>query len=207
MENVTLKERAFKKMEVWKDDVTQLKNQLQHSTEDAKESFENQKIALGIWTDKMKNEFDRVEGIGEEKAKILKGNLEDLRVQAALGRMDSADALHDQQKKINQSIHNLRYSVAKMEKETKGNAKSLLDSANHSLEGYQTKFEMYRIQLNDQKEGAVQSWNVVKDNVTLRLSKMSTQLEEGKEHAADKWEHFSDEMKESWKHLRKAINE
>lgn len=207
MENVTLRERASEKIEEWKKDVEQLKNQLQHTTEEAKESFENQKVALGKWTDHMKSELDKVESIGEEKAKTLRGNLEDLRVQTALGRMESAEALRNQQKKINQSIHNLKYSVSKVEKEAIGTEKALLKSANESLEGYQTKFEVYRLQLDDKKEGAVQSWNDAKDDIELRLSKMSTKLEDGKEQASDKWEHFSKEMKESWKHLRQAISE
>ena len=206
MKNATLKDKVSEKMEAWKKEVEQLKNQLQHNREEAINSFENQKVALGEWTDKMKNEFDRVEEVGEEKAKTLRGNLEDLRVQATLGRMDSADALHEQHKKINQSLHNLKHSVTKMEKEAVGKTKSLLENANQSIEQYQTKFEMYRLQLNDKKEGAVKSWEETKEDVFLRLQKINTKLEEGRDKASDKWEHFSEEMKESWKHLRKAIN-
>ncbi len=205
MKNTNLKDKVSEKMEAWKKEMEQLKNQLQHNGEEARESFENQKVALGKWIDKMKDEFDRVEGIGEEKAKTLRGHLEDLRVQAALGRMDSADALHEQQKKINHSIHSLKHSVTNIEKEAAGKTKSLLENANHALEDYQTKFGIYRLQLNDKKEGAVQSWEDTKEDISLRLQKMNAKLDEGKEKAADKWEHFSDEMKESWKHLRKAI--
>ena len=98
------------------------------------------------------------------------------------------------------------YFFTKMEKEAVGKTKSLLENANQSIEQYQTKFEMYRLQLNDKKEGAVKSWEETKEDVFLRLQKINTKLEEGRDKASDKWEHFSEEMKESWKHLRKAIN-
>lgn len=206
MEKGTLKTRASEKMEEWKKEVDQLKNQLQHNTEDAKSSFEKQKANLLKWTDEMKHEFEKVEGIGEEKAKTFKGNLEDLRVQAALGKMDSLDAWHDQQKKMNHSIHNMRNSIAKMEKDAAGNAKALLQQSNYTLDGYQTKFEMYRLQLIDGKEGAVQSWNDRKKDITLRLEKLSNKLEEGKTDAAEKWDGFSKEMGEAWSHFKKALH-
>lgn len=40
---------------------------------------------------------------------------------------------------------------------------------------------------NPKKEDAVQSWNDAKDDTELRLSKMSTKLEEEKEQVSDKW--------------------
>jgi uncharacterized protein YoxC len=205
MEKVTLKTRAAEKLEAWKKNVEELKNQMQHNSEEAKDSFEKQKAKLVKWTDEMKVEFERVEGIGEEKAKAVKGNLQDLRVQAALGRMESADALHDQQKKINHSIHNLKQSISKMEKDAEGNAKALLEKSNETLERYQNKFEMYRLQLMDAKEGAIESWQERKDDISLRLQKMSTKLEAGKEEASERWEGFSDEMSEAWTHFRKAL--
>lgn len=205
MEKITLKTRATKKIEAWKKEVEQLKNQLQHNTEEAKTSFEKQKSNLLKWTDEVKNEIERVEGIGEEKVKTLKGNLEDIRVQAALGRMESLDAWHDQQKNINHSIHNMRNSITKIEKNTVGNAKTLLEKSNRTLDSYQTKFEMYRLQLIESKEGAVQTWNDRKKEITLRLQKLNNKLDEERTEASEKYENFSKEIVEAWSHFKKAI--
>ncbi len=205
MDNVTLKTRASEKIEAWKKEVEQLKNQLQHNTEEAKQSFENQKEKLVEWTEEMKEKFERAEEIGEEKTKAIKGNLENIRVQAALGKMDSADALHDQQKKIRSSMQELKRTFSKMEVGATENAKALLDKSSQKLERFQNKFEMHRLQLVDTKEGVIETWQDRKDDISLRLQKLSNILEESKEEAIERWEDFSQEMTEAWVHLRNAF--
>lgn len=205
MKKVTLKDRASEIIEGWKKEVNELKTQIQHSRDDAMIAFENQKTNLLEWIDEAQDEFVRIEGIGEDKAKIFKGNLEELRVQAALGKMETRDALHDQQKKINLAIHNLKFAITNMEKEAIGDAKELLEKFNQRLEGYETKFEIYRLQLNDRKEGVAQLWDLRKDKIILRLEKVKDKLEEDRGEASERWEGFSSEMKEAWSHFKKAV--
>lgn len=206
MDNVTLKSRASEKIEAWKKEVGQLKNQLEHNQEEAKDYFEKKKSALVNWTEEMKEEFERMEGVGEEKLNELRGNLEELRLQAALGRMDSKDAAQEQQKKINKSIHNLKNSFVKMEKEGEKDAKEFYQKAAETLDNYNTKFEMFRLQMMYGKDDAVQSFKDRKNNIAMKLDKLNTQLEVKKEVAEDRWEHFSEEISEAWTHLKKAIS-
>lgn len=205
MEKVTLKKRASEKMEAWKKEVNHLKEQLGQNAEEAKESFELQKKAVVRWTEEMKEEVEKLEEVGAEKFKNLKANLEDLRVQAALGRMETADTWQEQQKKINHSMHNLKTTVMQREKGAEENVKALLGKAAEKVDDFQTRFEMYRLQLADDKEGVMQNLQERKEDIQLRLEKMSAKLEESKEEMEEKWEHFREEMGEAWVHLKKAI--
>jgi len=205
MENVTLKTRVSERIEAWKKEIEQLRKQLQHNREEAKESFENQKEKLANWADDMKDEIERVEGIGEDKLKELKGKLENLRLQAALGKMESVDAMNDQQKKINEGIHNVRGTMSKMENEVAENVKSLLEKSNQTLDRFQNQFEMSRLQLLDTREGVVQTWKDRQEEISLRLQKLNDKLEEGRNDASERWEDFSSEMQEAWVHYKNAL--
>lgn len=207
MDKITLKSRASEKMEAWKKEVAQLKNQLQHNQEESKDYFEKKKSTLVKWTGDMKKEFERVGGVGGEKLNDLRGSLEELRVQAALGRMDSLEAAQAQQKKINHSIQNLKSSIIKMEKEGEVEAKEVYQKAVVNLDNFKTKFDMFRLQMMYGKDDAVQSFMDKKSEIAMRLDKLSAQLEERKEVAEDRWEHFSEEIGEAWTHLKKAIKD
>jgi hypothetical protein len=204
MEKLLLKEKISKKMKDWKDDVFQMKEQLENSLENVADSFEKQKDNLLNWTKKMEKELHQFEGLNEEKLNHFKGKLQNLRVQLALGKAETEVILKEQQKKINQAIRELKQSITGISKNPEGQG-NFWDKAIQRLENFQMRFDLFKLQLNlGEKEGR-QQWMEKKKEINNKLQEIEIKLEKGKEVTQERLDHFSKEVSVFWKNLRKTI--
>jgi len=205
MDKITLKDRISKKVEDWKKDIDQIEDQLEHSQEEAKIAFEKQKEKLLNWTEEIKKELDHLEDVGEEKARDFKTNLEELRVQAALGKAEAIELFHERQKQLNLAVHNTKLALKNLRKTTSERSSTFLEKSQDTLERLHTSFDMFRLQFNLGKKDAAQTWQERRKDIATRLNKMKAKLASAQEHSADRWEHFSEEMMEAWSHVKEAV--
>ena len=204
---MTIKERVSKKVEDWKEDIEQIEDQLEHTGENVKDAFEQQKAKLSHWIEEVKKDLDRMEDVGEEKAKNFKGKLEELRVQAALGKADAEDVFHERQKQLNLAVHNTKVAVAKFKKTASEKTNEFLEKSQQTLDRFHTSFDMFRLQMDLGRKDAKQNWQEKRKDIMLRVNTLKAKLAKAQEQSTDRWEHFSEEMAEAWTHVKEAVKQ
>lgn len=199
------KEEKNRKLEEWKAKLEHLQVQLHLGIEDAKDEFEKQKKQLEDWLNSTKHKLSDIKDITKDKATNVKSGLEELRLQAALGKAETEQAFQEQREKMSHKIHDLKHKVNEAYYESEGNAKEMLDEAGEKLEDFHTRFDLFRLQAHLGKMEAEDAWKSRKVDISNKMEELKTKLEKGKEVSSEKWDHFSTEMSEAWKHVKKAI--
>lgn len=202
MAKMTVKER----LDEWKGMAENLQVQMHLGKADAEKEFEAQKKKLAEWSSKMSERVEAAKEINEENTKRVKTSLEELRVQAALGKADTEELLKQQQKELKQRMEKLRNDLDEVFETTKETSDDLLEDLSLRLHDYQVKFDIFKIQLHLAKAETEQEWEKRRKEAEQRLAKLRSDLEERTEEASERWEHFSSEMSDAWKHVRSAFS-
>ena len=200
-----LKVRIQEKLTNWKNSAEHLHVQLHLGAEEAKDEFEKQKRNLDDWIEIQSKKLQGVKDISLEKATQIKTAMEELRVQAALGKAETEDALKEQQTKLSNGIHNLKLLINKNYSKVKGNTTDVIEEINETLDDYHTRFDLFRLQTHLAKMDANESWNEKKKEISAKLNDLGRRIEREKEKASERLDDFSDEMSEAWNHIRKAF--
>ncbi|MDX1684212.1 MAG: hypothetical protein R3275_03190 [Saprospiraceae bacterium] len=201
-----LKQKMQERLDQLKGSMENLNKQLQAGAAEAKDEFQKQKERIGEWSREMSHKVENMKEISDEKTQQIKASLEDLRVQAALGKAESRDAIQEQQKKLTSAIGQLKKRMSDLYESAGENVKDFADRAEHTLEDYHTRLDMLKLKAHLGREDMEQAWEERKKEVSKRIQDISHKIDRQKEKSGENWNHFSSEMKEAWQHLRKAFS-
>ena len=200
-----IKEKAKEKLQAWKALAEQLNVQLHLGIAESKDEFEKQKKHLSSLIDATNKKLRILKGISQDSAIKLKSELEELQVQATLGKADTQDAFKDQQQKMAQKIHQLRQSISEFYDSTEENVKDFAEITDEMLNNYHTRFDLFRLQFHLGKKETEQAWEHRKKEVSEVLHHIKVKIDKGSEVSEEKWDNFSKEMSEAWNHVIKAF--
>lgn len=190
------------KISRWKSLVDELQAQLEKGFEGARDEFEEQKKNLGTWLDSVGDKLDKAIDTGSEKALKLKASLEELRVQSALAKAETKDQIKEQHKKIAEGIHKLRHDISEAYDESGENVRDIHEKMDDRLDDFQTRFDIFRLQLHLGEMEAEDSWEQKKQDLAEKLSHLKARLKTKRKEIEDSWDEFSDEISEKWKQIR-----
>ncbi|MCB9205135.1 MAG: hypothetical protein H6603_09195 [Flavobacteriales bacterium] len=202
MEKKTIKDH----LDTLKTTVEGLNVQLHLGKADAEKAFEEQKANLRDWAVKMSSRIDEAKELNKEQAAKIKSALEDLRLQAALGKATSEDLLREQQKELKMRLEQLRSDIDLVFGTTKEHSDAFLEDLSLKLHDYQIKFDIFKLQLQLAKMEGEQEWEKRRKEAEVKLQEFQKDLEKRAEEASGKLEHFSNEMSQAWKHVSKAFD-
>jgi hypothetical protein len=202
MEKKTIKDH----LDTLKTTVEGLNVQLHLGKADAEKAFEEQKANLRDWAVKMSSRIDEAKELNKDQAAQIKSTLEDLRVQAALGKATSEDLLREQQKELKMRLEQLRSDSDLVFGTTKEHSDAFLEDLSLKLHDYQIKFDIFKLQLQLAKMEGEQEWEKRRKEAEVKLQEFQKDLETRAEEASGKLENFSNEMSQAWKHVRKAFD-
>ena len=198
--------KADKRVEALKSMLEELNLQLHLGKADAETAFEEQKANIRDWAAKMSSRLDEAKDLNEESLTKIKGALEDLRVQAALGKANTEDLLKDQQAELKKRLEQLRSDIDIVFGTGREHSDEFLEDLSLRLHDYQVKFDVFKLQLQLAKMESDQEFERRKAEVADRIKQFQGDLEKRASAASDKWDQFSSEMTEAWKHIRKAFD-
>lgn len=197
-----MKGKEKKRIKGWRSLVDQLQVQLHQGAEEAKDEFENQKKELTTWLDSVGEKLDKAKDTGSEKAQKLKSSLEELRVQAALAKAETKDEIEEQQKMIAKGIHQLRHEISETVDDSKEKVEKIHVKMDDKLDDYQTRFDLFRLQLHLGKMETEENWDQKKEDIGDKLAQLKTKLKIKGKELDGKWDEFSGEISEGWKQIR-----
>jgi hypothetical protein len=195
------------RMDEWKAKIEHLNVQLHLGAKEAGDIFEEQKKQLADWIHKAKKQIKDSKLISEEKTQELRTKLDELRVQAALGKAEGRDAIQEQQKKISLSMKQFRDDVEKTISIATEKEGQLEEDLKEGINDFKTRFDLFRLRSHLAQMDAEDLWNNKRKDLSSRLHNLKVTLEKEKESGSKKWKGFSKEMGEAWKHFVNAIDE
>ncbi|MEQ9405620.1 MAG: hypothetical protein RIM99_18670 [Cyclobacteriaceae bacterium] len=202
---LTLKEKGKKKLAEWKQFAEELNVQLHLGVADTKEEFEVQKKNLLKVLNAFSERLEDARDISKKSVLKVKTSLQDLRVQAALGKAETEEQLKEQQKKLAHGIHDLKHKISSAYESTKEGAEHFFEEVSDQLEDYHTRFDLLRLQVHLGKEEAKEEWEERKHTLTHKLAVIKARLHGAEENAEEKWNDFSTEIKSAWRHFKRAF--
>lgn len=189
----------------WKTRLDNLKLQMHLGAAEAGVEYEKQKKNLKKWSDESLREIEHLQTEGKAEFKKLKNQLEELKLQAALGKADASDVLREQQKNLNKKLQEVKSELSGIKKSTEAKAENFARETDQKLQDFQSQFDMFRIQMNLGKAEALDYWNEQKKVISAKISEMDRKLDKYMDKADVKLDSFSEEMNQAWDHIKKAF--
>jgi hypothetical protein len=138
---------------------------------------------------------------GEERVHALREQLDDLEVQFALGKAETAEFFEEQRHKITKSLHDLEVELKS--RDEFANAKNFYVAETEKLK---LKFDILKKKFESK---SIDTGQLFKDKMQQARKEINTLMSK----AEDKWggvkdtyEDFTDEIREANKHIKKAID-
>jgi len=205
-EGQSFKDKTREKIDSLKSELEQLNLQFHLGMDEAKDEFENQKKALKLWIHDVSQKIDNLNDEGKEQFDKLRSDIENLKVQAALGKAEAEDAIKEEQRNLNIKIKEVQNEAQRIVLSTEGVAKSLADEVGEELEKFHTKFDLFKLQMTLGKTEAEKIWNEKSKEYSVKIHDINTRMNQMANEAEEKWDDFSDEMSSAWKHFKKAFD-
>ncbi len=189
-----------------KKELDDLEAQLKKSGAEFKDHYKLKKQEIAAQLKKYTHE---IEGIGEEKIKDLKESYEEL--------MDLLEADYDfsytdyenESTKISSALDKFEAKAKEIFKNMTSEARQakakLEQDLKKNLSKFKTELDIQKAHFKGTKERATSGFEDWKDNRLKDIDELKTNLEQKKGAAEGKFESFSDEVSESFDHLKKAF--
>ncbi len=205
MKKQEIKERINETLNNWKEAIGSLSERKKLDVAESSRQLEILKKRLNEWLDKSNEEFEKLSEKSKAELTGLRQQLDELRVQAALARAEGRDALEEQEKKIRQAIADIEVELKKLMKSSDEAVRNMAEKSAHSLALLQMKLELLRLQAHLAAMEARSEWEKNEKVLKRELAEWKIKMKKWEENAGERYEEFSKEMSEAWKHLKRAV--
>ena len=186
----------------WKRRADELKLQLHLGSKELQEKFEEQKKDIEKWAQETRHKLEDETSV---RATDLKVRLEELEVQAALGRAESEDALKEQQKNLSKALEAAREEARQVASAAKNNLGEIAEKADARLDTWYTRFDILRLQLKLGAAEASDEWEERKKELNRQIHELEQRISDAGKKSNENWQKFKFEMGEAWGHMKKAF--
>jgi len=201
----TLLEKGERKLKEWKRNAEELNHQLHLGIAETKEEFEDQKKKLSLWLDSLEDTLGNAKEVSKEKFLSIKASMQELRLQIALGKTETIEHLHEQQRNIALGLHDLKQKLSSVYGASKEEANDIIEEVSDQLDSFHTRFDLFRLRMHLAKTDAEEDWNEKKKELAHKLAVVKARLIQAEKETDHKWESFSSEMSSAWRHFKKAF--
>lgn len=190
----------------WKSRIDNLNLQFHLGAAEAADEFENQKKNIRKWAAETSVKINKLQESGKSELKDLKVKLEELEVQASLGKADAKDVLKRQQKNLSKLLHDIEYDLERNYNSAEKKIVEFSKEADEKLQDFHTKFDLLVLQMNLGKAEAEQYWAEKKKELAVKLQEIDRKIETAKEKSEEKLDVLSQEMSDTWKRIKRAFD-
>ncbi|MCX6310638.1 MAG: hypothetical protein NT084_03285 [Bacteroidetes bacterium] len=140
--------------------------------------------------------------LGKERKEKLQNDFEYLQVQLALGKAETLEVFNEQKKKIFSAINKLEKSIENKSKVFVGD---LDEKIRHEVEKFRIKMELLRVQYELGKLNVTDQFEERKHELSESVAKLKAKFEGRKKVVAKTRQLRHQEMREAYKHMKKAF--
>lgn len=191
-------------MEDWTRELDDLEVNLSLGEEEIADAFEAQKSRMkGLLDEATK----KVEGLEMgEKTKGMQQKIDELRLQLALGRAETRDAMEAQRKNLASSLHQVESEYAKVKDAAGDKAKEMSSSMGDGLDRFKTQLDMFRLHFHLGQAEAKEEMEEKRNELKEKVRSMKASISEKTEEAEDKWDGIGEELGEAYGHFKSALS-
>lgn len=186
------------------EELEELREQVDASSEEqAAEKLESHKSSFMSFIDSSKEKLDGILS-GDASLKAQQA-LDELRVQLALGKAESKEALDEQKHKLDQALHDAESRYSSLKDGADDDFHKWTAEFGDWKEKLQTRMDITRLQYSLGKAEAKEEMEKKRQDLSKRLHSMKTSLDEIEDKGEDKVEEFTKELSESFSHFKNAV--
>ena len=167
------------------------------------QKFERQKKEILRWSE------EAIVNLSEEasaKASELSTKLEELQIQAALGKAETTDALKDQEKKLTALLREVSAKSQELSQDASIKFKDFKNDGAELLEKWQTSFDMLKLQVLLGTADARDEWEEKKAEFNASIDKFEDRLSKMRNDGKKDFSNFKKEMSAAWEHVKRGIS-
>jgi len=187
----------------WKATAEELRLQLHLGSKDLSDKFEEQKKEILAWSKETRLDLERE---ASSTSKELRTKLEELEVQAALGKAETKEAIQEQRKKINTLVGEANEASIKLLGDSKKGIREIASKADATFDEWHTRFDLLRLQISLGAADASDEWKEKKEDLKNSIHQLESKLGEISQDSEEGWTHFKSEITEAWSHVKKAFS-
>ena len=163
--------------------------------------FEEQKEKTKTSVDTLRKKVDEKYG---DEADELRGKLDHLKLQLALGKAESKDAFEEQKSKLDHALRDARNNANNLSEKI---GSEMGDEIHGLKQSMQAKMEVLRLQYALAKADAQDEMEDVRKDISHKVAALKAKAKAKADEADvdEKWDDFSDEMKDAFKHVKSAV--
>jgi ribosomal protein L29 len=139
--------------------------------------------------------------VGEDNVHKLRGQLDDLEVQFALGKSETSEFYEEQRKKIAYALHNVETELKANE-----NFAKMRTAFATEIERLKLNLAVLKKQFDTQKVDVGHQFKEKLKEARHETESLLSKAEDKWDDVKEKYEDFSDEIKEASQHVKKAID-
>lgn len=178
-------------------DLEEFRVQLALGKAEAKDKFEELKKKFNSTVQSTKQ---KLTGVAKSRLDEVRGEFEEVQVQLALGKADTLDAFNEQKKKIVRAINKLEKRLENIKL-----ADEVETKIRHAIEKFKIQLEVLRVHYELGKMEAADEFEREKHELTDLVAKLKSKFDARKKSASKARQDRRAELKEAYKHLKKAI--
>ncbi|MDX2245287.1 MAG: hypothetical protein SF052_00810 [Bacteroidia bacterium] len=190
-------------LEDWNKELDDLEVQISLGKDEVAEAFEKQKAAFTEFVNESKNKISAL--ASAETAQKLKGKLESLQVQLALGKAETREAYEEQKNNLEEAIREAKEEYEEFMSSFGEKKQELSGDLSAQFEKFRTKMDLFRLQFALGTADAKDDLQEKKKELQETLSSLRAKIEVKKETAEETWEEFSEEVSETYDYFKDAV--
>lgn len=186
------------------EELEELRQQVEARTEEqVAENLETHKSSFMSFIDKSMETIDSV--LSGDAALKARQSLDELRVQLALGKAESKEALEEQKQKLDSALHDAETRYASLKEGSNDDFHKWTAEFGEWKEKLQTRMDIAKLQYSLGKAEAKEEMEKKRQGLSKQLQSMKEQLDNIEDKGEEKMEEFTKEISESFSHFKKAV--
>ncbi|MEZ4773868.1 MAG: hypothetical protein R3D00_11855 [Bacteroidia bacterium] len=190
-------------LEDWSKELDDLELQISLGEEEIVAAYEKQKAAFTEFVNESKAKISEM--ASNDHVQKLRGKLEALQVQLALGKAESLEAYEEQKKRLTESIQEAKDEYETYMSSLGDKKQELSGNLSGKLEQFKTKMDLFHLQFALGKADAKEELKEKQEELTATLATIRAKIDEKKEAAEETWDEFTDEVSEAFDQFKGAM--
>ncbi len=167
------------------------------------EKLESQKSQFASFLDNSRSRIDSI--FSGDTALRLRQSMDELQLQLALGKAESKEALEEQKRKLETALHEAEQGYENLKGEASEDFSEWAQEFGSWKEQIQTRMDLARLHFALGKAEARDDLEKGRQDLSRQVSELKAKMDDLGDAGEEKWDAVSNELKESYSHLKSAI--
>lgn len=183
----------------WQQKAEELRLQVHLGRKEAAEAYEQQKKEMGSWAADLRYKLERLDSEGSQR---LRQKLEELELQAALGKAEGKEALEAEQRKLANALWELKADVVRFLQKGTSEVTEITEKAEDTLEHWHTRLDMMRVQMHLGAKEASEELERFRKNANEKINEIRSRIEKAHNEGQSEWNKLKKDLEGSWKDFK-----